>query len=305
MKVCFIGSGSIGKRHIRNLIQIGKEDKVDYEIHLLRATDSSLPVDIQCAVNRICRTPNELENKYDAIFITNPTHLHYKAILEMKDKAQYFFVEKPLFDTLNYDIVSMKLPAENIYYVACPLRYTQVLKFAEDFLRKNRPFSIRAISSSYLPDWRPGTDYRNTYSAHKSQGGGVSIDLIHEWDYISHLFGFPEEVMKLSGKFSNLEIDSEDLAVYIARYKEFLVELHLDYFGKKIERKVEMFCSGGKYVFDIAGSAVFKDGNKIIQFNEEANDKYLNEMRFFLSLKNGVINTNDLQHAFNVQKITS
>ncbi|WP_298654045.1 Gfo/Idh/MocA family oxidoreductase, partial [uncultured Proteiniphilum sp.] len=61
------------------------------------------------------------------------------------------------------------------------------------------------------PDWRPNTDYKKSYSAKKEEGGGVSIDLIHEWDYLIYLFGFPQEVYNLQGKFSHLDINSEDL----------------------------------------------------------------------------------------------
>ena len=44
-----------------------------------------------------------------------------------------------------------------------------------------------------------------TYSAHKDMGGGVSIDLIHEWDYLTYLFGMPSEIYSILDKVSDLE----------------------------------------------------------------------------------------------------
>jgi predicted dehydrogenase len=98
-----------------------------------------------------------------------------------------------------------------------------------------------AMSSSYLPDWRPGQDYRKTYSAHKDMGGGVSIDLIHEWDYLTWLFGMPTEYHSMINKVSNLEIDSDDLAIYIGKNDKTTFELHLDYFGRQTQRTLDLF----------------------------------------------------------------
>lgn len=75
-------------------------------------------------------------------------------------------------------------------------------------------------------------DYRTVYSAHKDMGGGVTIDLIHEWDYLVELFGKPEKMYNFKGTYSHLEIDSDDLSVYIAQYPTLLCEVHLDYFGR-------------------------------------------------------------------------
>ena len=45
----------------------------------------------------------------------------------------------------------------------------------------------------------------------------------------------------LTGKISDLEIDSEDYAIYIAKYKDKIAELHLDYFGRKNIREIQIF----------------------------------------------------------------
>ena len=165
-------------------------------------------------------------------------------------------------------------------------------------------YSARAISSSYLPDWRKGIDYRNTYSAHKNEGGGVLIDLIHEWDYLVDLFGFPNETRMYYGKYSDLEIDSEDLGIYIANYDDKLLEIHLDYLGKYAERKLELRTDQGVYVFDIINARIEKNGKEIGSFNEKPNDKYEKEMENFWNIIFGQTkNNNSLQTAIKVLSV--
>ena len=111
----------------------------------------------------------------------------------------------------------------------------------KDLLPTLHPYCARVICSSYLPDWRPGVDYRTVYSAHKALGGGVTIDLIHEWDYLVDLFGVPQQLYNFKGTYSDLEIDSDDLSVYIAKYPTLLAEVHLDYFGRGYRRSSSNF----------------------------------------------------------------
>lgn len=303
MKVCVVGSGSIGKRHIRNIYSLGKEKDETMVIDLLRSSKSELPQDIFDIIHKQYYDVSELPGKYDAIIIANPTSLHYITIKQILDYSDNFFVEKPVFDKTDFDFSDIEIPGKK-FYVACPLRYTKVLLEAKKVIENCQTFSVRAISSSYLPDWRPETDYRKTYSAHKNMGGGVLIDLIHEWDYLSYFFGFPEQVEKLYGKYSNLEIDSEDLAIYIARYKDKLLELHLDYCGRETQRYCEILTSDSTYRFDITNSRVIKNGIEIAKYNEQPNDKYMEEMKFFYDIMNGIKeNTNDINHAVNVMKI--
>ena len=305
MKALFCGAGSIGKRHIRNLITITGERGIDLELQLLRSSDRPLDEDIQSHVSKVAHSYDELDDHYDAVFITNPTYLHYETMQKTKDIADHFFVEKPTFDKNDIDISEFTENKDKIYYVACPLRHTKVLKRAKEIVDESKVLSVRSISSSYLPDWRPGTDYRKTYSAHKAEGGGVKIDLIHEWDYLTHLFGFPNKVFELDGTYSELEIDSEDYPVYIADYKSRIVELHLDYFGRNVRRSCEVMTPDDLYIFDIAGSRIIKNNETIESYEEQPNDKYIEEMKYFLRLMHGEIdNINSLEHSIKVMKLT-
>ncbi|KUO75982.1 MAG: hypothetical protein APF77_24475 [Clostridia bacterium BRH_c25] len=307
MKICFIGLGSIGKRHLMNSINLLTEYNLEMEIHALRNTNKLLSKDIVEHIDKQLYTYDELDNDYDIVFIANPTYLHYETIKVVSDKTKNMFIEKPVFDSVRHDLGKIKLSSDGIYYVASPLRYKKVIQYLKNNLNKEEIFSIRAICSSYLPDWRPNIDYRKVYSAKKDEGGGVSIDLIHEWDYLTYLFGFPQKVYNLRGKFSQLEIDSEDLSIYIGSYRDKLLELHLDYFGRVPKREIEIFTKQGTIVGDLIMNRVnFSSNRKDIRFDDnDPNIMYLEEMRnFFDMILHGKKNKNDITNAYEVLKLS-
>lgn len=293
MKACFCGLGSIGKRHLVNFLLIAKESDVDVEIHALRKTDKALEDEIKGSIAKQITEENKLDSDYDIVFVTNPTSLHYETIQHMAGRTRHMFIEKPVFDSSDYKISDLSLNPDGVYYVAGPLRYSGVIQMLRKIISQEKVYCVRTICSSYLPDWRPDMDYRQGYSARKEQGGGVAIDLIHEWDYLADLLGFPQKVYCIRGKYSHLEIDSEDTAIYIAKYNDKVVELHLDYFGRIPRREIEIFTKNGTIAGDLNKNTIsFTDGRELISFYEGKNDIYLKEMRFFMDrvLKNQSLN---------------
>ncbi len=303
MNFCFIGLGSIATRHINNLKTIlGNDASIDV---LRSGNGKELSDELNAKIEKVCYSVSELEEHYDALFITNPTSKHYDTLKEHLNRSDFFFVEKPVFETGDEDI-STFVDSGKVIYTACPLRYTNVIQYLKQNVDFPKVYSMRCISSSYLPDWRPGTDYRNTYSAHKKLGGGVSIDLIHEWDYIHYLIGSPSEVKSIIKRKSNLEIDSDDIAVYIAEYKDKIVELHLDYFGRKTIRRIELFCKDDTITADLVDQKiVFDKAEKIIDLSQERNEFQIRELEHFLDIVSGkTICDNDLQEATSILRIT-
>ena len=238
LKVCFAGVGSIAKRHIRNLHTVCAEQGIELKIDAWRRNNPTAAE----GINTVYCDLNQMPDDYDAVFITNPTEAHLSTLQQLHDKGRNFFIEKPVVSLKQLEAAKNFILKENtVYYVAGPLRYNAVIQYVRENVRPDDVISARCISSSYLPDWRPGQDYRLTYSAQKALGGGVSIDLIHEWDYLTVLFGWPQKVLHMKGKKSALEIDSDDYAVYIAEYEDKIAEIHLDYFGRKTIRELELF----------------------------------------------------------------
>lgn len=312
MKVCFVGLGSIASRHIGNLKDI-YGDQISIDALKIRysakeqdskqeRTVSKLIADF---VKKIYYRTEDLPKDYDVIFITNPTRLHYETLRLVHNHAKHFFIEKPVFENGDVCIETLGLRADSVYYVACPLRYTNVIQYLKKQIDFSDIYSVRCISSSYLPEWREGVDYRNTYSAKKQLGGGVSIDLIHEWDYLCYLLGQPQCVKSFIAKKSHLEIDSDDVAVYIAEYEDKLVELHLDYFGRKAIRKIELFGKTDSIEADLIEQKIlWRNSGEIVNLDQERNEYQKREMLHFFDIVNGLsLNDNDIVTACRTLRI--
>lgn len=302
LKVCFIGIGSIAKRHIRNLRSICEERGISLTIDAFRRSLNQVE-----GVDHVYTNETGLPLDYDAIFITNPTDKHLETLKSFHEHGKHFFIEKPIvsIEQIN-EAKKFRLKQYSVYYVAAPLRYNAVIQWVKYNVDPEDVISVRSISSSYLPDWRPGQDYRETYSAHKEMGGGVSIDLIHEWDYLTYLFGWPKRVSSMIGRKSSLEIDSDDYAIYIAEFENMIAELHLDYFGRKTIREIELFTKDDTILGDIANNKVTSlRGNKVIDFHEERDDYQKRELLHFINMITHESNVeNGYEHGLRVFELT-
>ena len=305
--IAFVGMGSIGKRHLSNVCQLITSKGDSYSIDLYRSSMSrELPKEVTALVENQYLCNEHVQKKYDMVFITNPTSMHLDTAIKFLPYAKAFFIEKPVFSDGEVDAVAIAKLDEIPSYVACPLRYNPVLQYVKQNIDLSKVISVRAISSSYLPDWRPGQDYRQTYSAHADLGGGVDIDLIHEWDYLTWIFGMPTQCYGVVGKYSDLEIDSNDTALYVAKNDRLTFELHLDYFGRKTLRTLDIFTHDDTIQCDIVNGTIkyLKDG-KVLNFNTERNAFQMAEIKHFFDIVEGrEANDSNVEHGVNVLKLT-
>ena len=305
-KIAFTGLGSIGRRHIQNVTTLltSRGDEVD--IHAYRQQGGMLDPQTSSLVSREYTFADGPVEEYDVVFVTNPTDMHFETIKRFAPATRSMFIEKPVFSSGVTDISLLELRTGGVYYVACPLRYSAVLRWIHKNIDLQSVYGVRAICSTYLPDWRPGTDYRESYSAHANRGGGVEIDLIHEWDYLTWFFGYPDKIVMSSGKYSELEIESNDFASYIGSYENRLIELHLDYFGRVRERTLSMYLPGEKIIADIdSGQIKFLKSGKFVNCAEKRNDYQSEEIAHFFDILDGrAENDNSIQNALRVLRLT-
>ncbi len=295
MNICVVGLGSISGRHIKNIKELYDDVSIDVLRHWTGGTGVVVHSDFRTVYSH-----DDLKERYDAVFITNPTVMHVDTLLKLTDRSDAFFIEKPLRPLIHKDCADRTdmpvmtefdtsvLPKGKIYYVACPLRYTAVVQYLKKNLDISKVYSIRAISSSYLPDWRPGTDYRRAYSANRAMGGGVAADLIHEWDYLSYLFGRPDRITGIERHISGLETDVEDIAVYIGSYKHMLAEVHLDYFGRKTIRELQVITKDDTIYCDlVSGTVTYLKEGRTLDLKQDRDDYQKAELDHFFAMARG------------------
>ena len=121
--------------------------------------------------------------------------------------------------------------------MACALRFdSSLLLFRKHLTEIGRIRSVRIECQSFLPEWRPGTDYRNAYSA-RADEGGVLRDLIHEIDYAIWIFGLRPRSCPL-GKPGLLGIESDEFADILWEAPSGAsVSIRLDYLTRIPRRK--------------------------------------------------------------------
>lgn len=289
MNLAFVGMGSIGRRHFRNVRAYLEQRGTPYSIDLYRSgRGGRLDDDISSSIREEFPLDGGVSRRYDAVFITNPTFMHYETLRQFSQAARAAFIEKPVFDDPDASLRTLSLPKDGIYYVACPLRYHPVITYVRENMQLERVYAARAICSSYLPDWRPGTDYRLCYSAHRDMGGGADIDLIHEWDYLTWLLGPVETGASIRERVSSLEIDSCDVAAYIARTRQAVIELHLDYFGRKSIRQLQLFLPEDTVMCDLLeGTVCWQASGKSLTLDCRRDGYQMAEIRHFFDILEG------------------
>ena len=103
LKVCFIGVGSIAKRHIRNLQTVCTERGIDLQMDAVRRAESQSTID---NISSVYSGVEQLPDDYDAIFITNPTDLHLETLMTYHTKGKNFFIEKIIVLIFIFVVVS-------------------------------------------------------------------------------------------------------------------------------------------------------------------------------------------------------
>jgi predicted dehydrogenase len=245
MRVLIAGLGAIGRRHLANLQEINPT-ATPILLRRPESTDRPLP---GCQV--VTSLGAALAAAPTAAIVAVPATRHLEVATVLAEHGIHLLVEKPLAD--RSDGVSHFLETARrrdiVVMVGYTFRFYRPLQIVRDSVqsgRIGRVLSVRAEVGQYLPDWRPGSDYREGVSGSKSLGGGALLELSHEIDYVRWIVGEVRHVSAELATIGGLEIDVEDTAEIIMRFENGAVgSVHLDFLQRPATRTLRVVGTDG------------------------------------------------------------
>jgi predicted dehydrogenase len=256
LNVLVVGCGSIGRRHIKNLLGLQRVAGVFVYSRRKKGLKD------MAGGKRVHAVDSLDAASVDCAFICNETFQHVETALLLAKRGIPLFIEKPL----SHSLVEAKKLCQVVrrrrlpVYVAYNLRFLGAVNYLRKLVQRGalgKLWSARIEAGQYLPDWRPGRDWRNTYSAIRMRGGGVALDLSHEVDYMRWLFGEPQTWCGESTQAGDLRLDVDCLFEAIYRFKEgFLCSVHLDFLQKNPRRAIRIMGTKGTVECDLIGRRI-------------------------------------------------
>ncbi len=296
MKFLIAGLGSIGRRHLRNLLALGERDILFYRTYRSTFSDDEfagfrVETDLEAA----------LANGVDAVIVANPTSLHLDVAVPAARAGCHLLIEKPLSHSLDgVEQLRHAMDASGArILIGFQFRFHPGLQRFAKLLQAGaigRPLAARAQWGEYLPAWHPWEDYRRGYSARQDLGGGVVLTLSHPVDYLRWLLGDVRQVWALTAQTGELDLQGvEDIAEVGLRFESgCLGSIHLDYLQRPPSHLLEIIGSQGTLSWNNATGETSVYQARIgdwehfpIPAGFERNHLFLAEMRHFLAVARG------------------
>lgn len=211
-RLLVVGLGSIGRRHARISRQLVPTAHIAAWRH--RLTAEPLPVEVESSFTSLDEV---VAFAPQAAVVASPATHHLDAAMALASAGVHLLVEKPIAASAAgvQALLDRCAEREVVLMTGYNMRFLPSLDRFRALLVEGvvgRPLSVRAECGSYLPSWRSTQDYREVASARASLGGGVLLELSHEFDYLRWLFGEVSWVQAVARTQSALEIDVEDTA---------------------------------------------------------------------------------------------
>ena len=293
MKALVVGLGSIGRRHLANLMKIVPGAEVTVwrrREQMTTVSDQSIRIE-----HVVYSLEDALATEPELAIIATPAPFHIQTGLDLARQGISLLIEKPLSDNLagTSELIDVCRSNDLTLMVGYNLRFLHSMQILQRMAKDGQighVLSVIAEVGQYLPDWRPGSDYSQTVSASSRLGGGVLLELSHEMDYVRWLIGEVETVNAQIALLDDLKMDAENVADIVLRFTTgILGNIHLDMLQRTPARKCKLIGTQGTLVWDGIANTVrlFSAESKMWHdvFIEQAwdrNEMYILELQHFL-----------------------
>lgn len=310
--ILVIGSGSVGKRHARNLSALGcriscvdpREDR-----------RAEMGQEVELVGSFASEGEALAAGSYDGVVIGSPPHVHVAQTTAALEAGCPVLLEKPV----SPDLEGATRLAEVAGRASVPLlmgytwRWWPPLGEVRRLLADGAVGPIRHVQfhmSAHLADWHPWERYQDFFMANREQGGGALLDESHWVDLMLWLFGMPGEVSGRIEKISDLDISSDDNVDLLFAYPGGArVTMHLDLYGRPHEKFIRFVGADGTILWSAdpnqigIGRSMTQDWD-VTAYDCERNDMFVGVAKEFLAVLDGApVATCTIEDGVNVLKV--
>ncbi len=235
--VLIIGTGGIGKRHIRGFLKTGRTELHVVEPDAAKREEVLSAYPVKAGFADIRET--DLAH-YAAAVIGAPAHVHIPLGQACADAGLPFLLEKPLAVTLD----GVDRLVETVRRRKLVVRVAYVRRAGRETIELHRQLKAGRIgevktcwinASQEFPKYRP--DYQKTYYAKKAMGGGAILDAAsHMIDLLIWVLGDVSEVTAMYDRLVLQGVEAEDTAVISLRFRSgAIAQINMNQFQKPNE----------------------------------------------------------------------
>jgi predicted dehydrogenase len=290
IRVAVLGCGSIGRRHARNAQGLAGAQVGCYDTALDTATV------LAAEVGGVAHS--RLEDVWSwhpqVVIIAAPSDLHIALASEAIGHGCDVFVEKPLSHSLDGvdALCAAAAEADAVTMVGCNMRFhpgPAAVKRLIDAGEIGTVLSSRVQTGSYLPRWRPGSDYHQSYSA-SAEAGGAVLDCIHEIDLALWYHGPARLLAAAIRPAASLGLGTDGLAELLLEHDSgVLSSVHLNFVQRDYRRSCQIIGDRGTIYWDFVEGPVRvfgEDGVERVDAVQpeswDVNDMFVDELYHFI-----------------------
>ena len=258
-RILICGLGSIGRKHLRIL----HCNFPEIELSVLRSGHGAECPEMSLITHQFSDMDVAISWKPDAAVISTPAPFHQQQALSLVRQKVPVLIEKPLGiggeSRQGWDEL-LKLSQTVPVVIGYVLRHDPCAEYIKDILDNRilgKVLEADFYCGSWLPDWRPGSDYRSSVSSQRLLGGGALLELSHEIDLAFWLLKDFEITSASLVQSGLLDLDVEDQVLLTGSgYTGFLITIRLNMCTKPSRRCVVIRCEKGEVAWDLLSGRV-------------------------------------------------
>ncbi len=231
MEIGVVGSGSIGRRHVSNLLSLGYVNLalISEKSKISEYCAKKANIVFHHSYDEFLATPAE------CVVICNPTSMHQEYLERAVLSKKHVLLEKPASTSSAglREIAAQARAQERTVAMVHQFRFDHGIEVLRDYIESGKigeVIQVSAVQGEHIADFHPGEDYKKSYAARHELGGGVLLTQIHQLDLLNWLFGPFSSVSAVGGNSGHLGINVEDTVSYLLKNDQGLpVYGHVDY----------------------------------------------------------------------------